>query len=84
MWIFLYFHQQIHPLQLFSVVSKRFFQIDSRGLDAAMSQHPRQLYDIMMQPIIRPGEQVTQVMGKHLFLIDPRLAAQALHLPPYV
>ena len=80
----LYFHQQIHPFQLFSVVGERFFQIDPRGLDAAMSQHPRQLYDIMMQPVIRPGKQVPQIMWKNLFLINARLPAQALHLPPYV
>ena len=44
----LYFHQQIHLFQLFSIMIEGFFQIDSCGLDIAMTQYARQLYDIMM------------------------------------
>ena len=58
--------------------------VDARGVDAAVSQQIRQLRQIAVQPVERPGEQVAEVVGKHLLVGYPGGTAEGFHLPPDV
>ena len=74
----------MHPLQKPAVLGAGGADVDARGVDAAVSQQVGQLRQILVQPVERPGEQVAEVMGKHLLVGDTGGAAQRLHLPPDV
>ena len=54
-------------------------QVDAGGLDGAVAQHVRQLCYVPADVVKGPGEQVPQVVGKHLAGRYPRLSAQPLH-----
>ena len=58
--------------------------VDTGGVDAAVAQQVGQLGQVLVQPVERAGEQVAEVVGKHLFVGDAGGAAQGLHLAPDV
>lgn len=56
--------------------------IDSGGIDIAVTENIRQLRHIMVDAVKRPSEQVPQTVGKHLAGGNLRPFTQGLHLPP--
>ena len=73
---------QPQPVQLPLVLRPGGEEVEAGGLDAAVAQHVRQLYNILAGPVEGRGEQVPQIVGEHLGGLHPRRPAQALHLRP--
>ena len=51
-------------------------QVDAGSLNAAVPQQVRQLDDVPTDPVKDCGEQVSQVMGKHLAWLHTSVLAQ--------
>ena len=58
--------------------------IDSGGVHAAVAQNVRQLGNVLFQTIEGSGEQLAQIVGKHLAGLHPGFFAQSLHLRPNI
>ena len=56
--------------------------INPRGVDTAVTENVRELCDVLLQPVKGAGEQVAQIVRKHLVGVDVRVFAERLHLPP--
>ena len=56
--------------------------IDTRRIDAGVSQDIRQFRDILFHIIISPRKQVAQIVGKYLSGAYARFPAQRFHLSP--
>ena len=56
--------------------------IDSCGIDAAVTQNVCQLRNILLNAVEGPGEQFPQIMGKYFGGIHLRGLTQPLHLGP--
>ena len=57
-------------------------QINPRRLNAAMPQHRRQRRHVPVHPVMRPGEQMAQIVGEHLRGRNPRGFAQRFQVRP--
>lgn len=51
-------------------------------INAAVTENVGQLGDVFFNAVKYTGEQVAQVMGKHLLRVDVRFLTQGFHLPP--
>ena len=58
--------------------------INSRGINAGVTQQVRQFRYVLLHPVERHGEQVAEVMGKYLASVDAGGFAQSLKLLPDV
>ena len=56
--------------------------INPRSIHAAVPQDVSQPDDILLQRVVRPGEQVPQIVGEHLALRHPGILAQCFHFMP--
>ena len=56
--------------------------IDPGGVDTAVSQNICQLGNVLFDAVEGPGEELPQVVGKHLAFPDTGGFAQLLHQPP--
>ena len=54
------------------------------GVDTAVTENVGKLGNVLFDAVKHPGEQVAQIMRKHLLRIDIRLDAQRFHLPPNI
>ena len=79
-----YSQHQLHLLQILSVLGTGGADVNAGGVDAAVTQQVRQLGQVTLQPVERPGEQVAQVVGEYLRAVHPGIAAQRFHLTPNV
>ena len=79
-----FLYHQAHPLQLPAVDVPRLHGVNPGGVHAGVAQNVRQTHDVPLQTVVRPGEKVPQVVGKHLLLRHPRLPAEGFHVPPDV
>ena len=70
---------QLHALRLAGVNSPAFSGVDTSGVDAAMPQNIRQTGQVSLQRVVRPGEQVAQVVGKHLSRLHPSTITKSFH-----
>ena len=75
-------HHQAQPFQLTSVLQSGGHNVNPRGIDAAVSQHVRQLRDILFHRIEYSGEQLAQIVWKYLAGPDSGGAAQPFHPSP--
>ena len=57
-------------------------EIDPRRLYAGMPQDIRQLHHVPAGPVEGPGEEMPQIVGKHLAPLHPGPAAEGFHLCP--
>lgn len=60
------------------------YNINSRRINAAVSEDVGKLGDILFYAVKHPREKVAQVMRKDLFWVDVCLPAQGFHLAPNV
>lgn len=60
------------------------YNINSRRINAAVSEDVGKLGDILFYAVKHPREKVAQVMRKDLFWVDVRFPAQSFHLAPNV
>lgn len=60
------------------------YNINSRRINAAVSEDVGKLGDILFYAVKHPREKVAQVMRKDLFWVDVCLPAQGFHLAPDV
>ena len=58
--------------------------VNAGGVDAGVAQNIRQPGQVLFQRVVRPGEQVAQVVGEHLARLHSGALAQPLHIPPDV
>ena len=58
--------------------------IDSRGFDAGVAQKVRQLCYILFLPIVGHGEQMSEIVRKHLLRVHMCGHAEAPQFPPDV
>lgn len=58
--------------------------IDTRGVDAGMTENVRKLGNIFFDPVEHAGKEMPQVMRKDLRRVDLCRAAQGFHLPPNI
>ena len=56
--------------------------IDPRRIDTAVTENVCELGDVLLNTVKHTGEQVAQVVWKHLIRIDVRFLAQRFHIPP--
>ena len=56
--------------------------IDSCGVNAAVSENVGKLGNILLNAVKHTGEQVAEVVRKHLLRVDLCLDAQSFHFPP--
>ena len=56
--------------------------IDTSGVDTAVSQNICQLSDVLIDSVKCPGEEFSQIVRKHLAFLDTGGFTQLLHLPP--
>ena len=56
--------------------------IDSGGIDTAVTQDVGQLGNVLFDAVEGPGKQLSQIVGKHLAFLNTGSFAQLLHLPP--
>lgn len=74
--------QQSQAFDLSAVLRARGHNIDPGGIDAAVAKNVRQLGNVLFNGIKGPGEQLAQIMGKHLAAAYSCPAAQFLHPGP--
>lgn len=79
---FLYY--QPHPLHSPSVLAAGGDNVNPSSVYAAVPQNVRKLCDVLLNAVKSPGEQVPQIVRKHLPGIYPCHFAQAFHLTPDV
>ena len=60
----------------------RGYQIDPRGLDAAVAQHIGEGRNVTGITVKTPGKEMTQIMRKHLFPGDACCPTESFHLRP--
>lgn len=60
----------------------RGYQIDPRGLDAAVTQHVGEGRNVTGSTVKTPGKEMTQIMRKHLFPGDACCPTESFHLRP--
>ena len=56
--------------------------VNAGGLDAAVAQDVCQAGEVLFQAVIRPGEQVPEIVGEYLAGSHPGALTQGLHVPP--
>lgn len=69
----------LHPL---AVLRAGGDDINAGRIDAAVTENVGELCNVLFDAVKHPGEQVAQIVRKHLFRVDLRLLAQGFHLPP--
>ena len=75
---------QPHSLHLPRVNCAAFSGINTRSADIGVTKNIRQPAEIALQRIERAGEQVTQIVGKHLVGINTSTFTEGLHISPDV
>ena len=73
----LWSEDQAQSLHLARVFRAALHDIDPCCLHAGVAQEVRQLCDVLLQGIKRPGEEVAEVVGKDPLGLHPRLGAEA-------
>ena len=66
---------QAQPVELALVLRAALNEIDARRLDGAVAEHIRELHNVAVSAIVGCGEQVPQIVWKHLRRRDARLLA---------
>ena len=80
--VFLYYQPHIfHPLTVFGASAD---DIDAGRVDTAVTENVGKLGDVFLDTVEDAGEQMTQVVRKHLVRIDVCFFAKGLHIPPDV
>ena len=82
--LFRYSDDKAELFQLPLMLRAALHDINSRGVDAGVSEQVGQLCDVFLHPVERDGEQVAEVMGEHLAAVYARVVAQSLKLLPDV
>lgn len=80
--VFFISQNKSQPPYLSLVFPSRGNNIDTRRIDAGVSQDIRQFRDILFHIIISPRKQVAQIVGKYLSGAYARFPAQRFHLSP--
>ena len=75
---------QPHSLHLPRVDCAAFSGINTRSADIGVTKNIRQPAEITLQRIERAGEQVTQIVGKHLVGINTGAFTERFHISPDV
>ncbi|CAN4051677.1 hypothetical protein EJMLMN_EJMLMN_17280, partial [Dysosmobacter welbionis] len=78
----LFLTDQPQPCQSPGVLGARGDQVNPGRLNTGVAQDVRQLGHVPADTVERPGEQVPQIVGKHLAGCHARLVAQRFHLRP--
>lgn len=73
---------QRHSFHLPCVHCSALCRVNASRIDIGVTQDICQSAQIMLQRIVRPGKQVTQIVGKYLFGIHIGTLAKSLHIPP--
>ena len=80
--LFYFLWYQTHQFEGLSVLHSGGDEIDSRGFDAAVSKNICETGYIPADFIEGSGEQVTEIVGKHLPRLHAGLFTDGLHLRP--
>ena len=71
----LFLQNQAHRFHSAAVFRAGGNDINPRCVDAAVTENVRQLFDVFLDPVEYPCEQMAQVMGKDLLRVDAGLLA---------
>ena len=75
-------NDQAHAFQLPSVLRTGGHDIDSSGIDAAVSQDVCKLRNVLFHCVEGPSEEFAEIVGEYFFRINLCAGAQAFHLCP--
>ena len=78
----LYYQTQL--LDFPAMLSAGAHNIDPCGVNATVPQDVRQFGDVLFNTIEGPGEQLAQIVGKHLAGLHTRCFAELFHIRPDV
>ena len=84
MWCFLCLYNQPEFLNFASVFAARSHDINSGGIDAAVTQNIRQLCNVLFQSIECPGKELAQIVWKDLGMLHTGFLTELFHLRPNV
>ena len=82
MWFFLYYKSQAFDLA--AVLKTGGHDIDSGGVNGAVSQNIRQLSDIFFNAVKCPCEQLAQIVGEDLRSLHTSNLAKLFHRSPNI
>ena len=83
MW-FSFLYDKTQPLDLTPVFRSGGHNIDSGGVDGAVTQNVGKLCDIFFDAVKGPGEEFSQIVGKDLGRLYPGRFTQLFHSSPDV
>ena len=80
--VFLY--DQPHIFHTLTVFIAGINNINAGGVDTAVTENVGELGNILFNAVKSAGEQMAQIVGKHLLRIHVCLLAKPFHFPPYI
>lgn len=83
MW-FSFLYDKTQPLDLPPVFRSGGHNIDSGGVDGAVTQDIGKLCDVLFDTVKGAGEKLSQIVGKHLGRLYPGRFTQLFHSRPDV
>ena len=81
---YLFVYPYIHAIDYIFMIAYAGRHIDPGGFDGRVSENIRQMGQIPLNRVKTPGKQMSEIMGKHLRLLHPCLAAVLFHLMAYI
>ena len=76
--------QQAHSFNLPAVNISAFHCVNAGGVDVAVTEYVGKAYNVFLQRVKCPREQVAEIVGEHLWPCNSRAIAQFFHIRPYI
>ena len=70
---------QAKPVELALMLRAALDEIDARRFNRTVTEHIRELHNVVIYAVVRRRKQMPQIVRKHLRRRDARLLAEPLH-----